>query len=374
MVYFKTKNILLMSVILVLAAKLLTLFGLGFISTWFFSPSRVQELGYLQAWNIWDSPHYLDLAQSGYTNSGELANFIVFFPAFPLAIWLVHLVTFTPYVLSSYIATFLAAVGAAWFLYKLVWLDEKARTALKTVLLLFIFPTAFFLHIGYTESLMLFFVTGCFYFVRQKRYLIGFIFALFAAITRITGLALIPALIIELYFYHKDLFKKPFPLPWLMAFIIPPLGFAAYLFLNFYLFGSFTYFLDVQRIHWGTQISLAFKGLVESWHNITFRPSDQALYMGWAQIAAFILGLAGLIYTSTKLRVSYALFYFFAFIVNILPSFWLSLPRYDLVLFPLFIMLAKLSQNKIFFTLWIIFSLVFYIIFSLIAVQHGPVF
>jgi hypothetical protein len=152
------------------------------------------------------------------------------------------------------------------------------------------------------------------------------------------------------------------------------LGFVAYLFLNFYLFGNFTYFLEAQKSNWGTEISFSLKGLIEASNSIFWRPPDQALYMGYAQVGAFILGLLGLIYTSMRLRISYAVYYFFTFLVSILPSFWISLPRYELVLFPLFIMISRFSQNKMFFTLWIAVSLFFYILFSLLAVQHGPVF
>ncbi len=358
----------------VLLAKLITIFGIGFFSTEVFHPSRVTTVGFWEAWNIWDAPHYLDLAAQGYQTGGEIANFIAFFPLFPLFIALIHLITFLPLLISSYLVTYLAAVGAAFFLFKLTSLDETAVTSWKTVLLLFIFPTAFFLHIPYTESLMVFFVVASFYFVRTNRYLIGFIFAAMAATTRLTGLALIPALIVELYFYHRDLFKQKMPIPWLLAFIVPPLGFMAYLFLNFYLFGDLTYFLQIQKTHWGTDISFSLKGLFESLSSINYRTADQALYIGYAQVVAFILGLGGLIYTSLKLRLSYAVYYFFSFLVLILPSFWISLPRYDLVLFPLFMALGKLSQNKLFFTLWVAVSLVFYLVFSLMASQHGPVF
>lgn len=359
---------------LVVLFKILTIFGIGAASTLIFSPSRVHDFGFLAAWNIWDAPHYLDIAAKGYQTTGDMANFIVFFPVFPIFISFIHLILFVPILLSSYIVTLLAAIGAGCFLYKLVLLDEDRPTAFYSVLLLFLFPTAFFLHIPYTESLMVFFVTASFYFVRQKKYLISFIFAMLASTTRLTGLAIIPALVFELYFYHRDIFKHKLPLPWLLVFIVPPLGFAAYLFLNLYLFGDMTHFLQVQKINWGTEISFSLKGLTEALNNITWRKPDEALYIGYAQIGAFLLGTAGLIYSSIKLRISYAVYYFFGFLVIILPSFWLSLPRYELVLFPLFIMLAKLSKNKLFLTLWLAFSLVFYLMFSLIAVQHGPVF
>lgn len=368
------KQILLTITALVGLLKLITLFGIGFASSFIFSPSRVTDFGYLEAWNIWDAPHYIDIAAKGYQTTGDMANFIVFFPVFPLAIALFHLVSFIPILLSSYIVTLLASVGAGLFLYKLVLLDENHPVALLSVLLLFLFPTAFFLHIPYTESLMVFFVTASFYFVRQKKYLIGFVFAMLASTTRLTGLAIIPALIFELYFYHRDIFKHKLPLPWLLVFIVPPLGFAAYLFLNLYLFGDITHFLQVQKSNWGTEISFSLKGLTEAINNIAWRRPDEALYIGYAQVGAFIVGTAGLIYTSMKLRVSYAVYYFFSFLVIILPSFWLSLPRYELVLFPMFIMLARLGQNKLFLTLWIAASLVFYLMFALIAVQHGPVF
>ncbi|HYP53406.1 MAG TPA: hypothetical protein VEQ42_07690, partial [Pyrinomonadaceae bacterium] len=42
--------------------------------------------GWLEIWNRWDAPHYLDLARGGYTNVGNQRPWLVFYPLYPWAV------------------------------------------------------------------------------------------------------------------------------------------------------------------------------------------------------------------------------------------------------------------------------------------------
>ena len=68
---------------------------------------------------------------------------------------------------------------------------------LRAAWFLLIFPTAYFLHIGYTESLFLALVLGSFLAARTDRWWLAGILGGLAALTRINGLVLIPALAAE---------------------------------------------------------------------------------------------------------------------------------------------------------------------------------
>lgn len=102
----------------------------------------------------WDSPHYIFIAQNGYVNEGDPANFIVFFPLYPL---LVRLITFDfAYIsLSGLIVSNLCSTIAVIYLFKLTKLDYNDTVAKIAVLYLSVFPTAYFLSAVYTESLFL---------------------------------------------------------------------------------------------------------------------------------------------------------------------------------------------------------------------------
>ncbi|HEV2705895.1 MAG TPA: hypothetical protein VGV59_08215, partial [Pyrinomonadaceae bacterium] len=47
--------------------------------------------GWLEIWNRWDAPHYLDIARDGYTATGEQRLWIVFHPLYP---WVVRACAF----------------------------------------------------------------------------------------------------------------------------------------------------------------------------------------------------------------------------------------------------------------------------------------
>jgi len=111
---------------------------------------------FISLWNNWDTPHYLKIAKEGYSSStvGERHLLIAFFPLFPLITKLFSFV-FQNYLLSGLIVSNIAYGFAVFYLYKLVRLDFERSDALRTAIYFSIFPTAYFLHAAYTESLFL---------------------------------------------------------------------------------------------------------------------------------------------------------------------------------------------------------------------------
>jgi len=164
----------------------------------------------LEIWNNADAPHYLDLAALGYraqdtgvlTIDGhlrpypnDLGLYIVFFPLYP---WLVAAVRFVvpDVLLSAFVVSGIASLLVGPLLYRLVKADEGPDIGLRAVWFLLVFPTAYFLHIGYTESLFLALVLGSFLAARTNRWWLAGILGGLAALTRINGLILLPALMV----------------------------------------------------------------------------------------------------------------------------------------------------------------------------------
>src|SRR5438445_12234880 len=128
---------------LVLATRVvLELIGLGSLAAHHQPLTRGLEM-----WSQWDAPHYLRLAQVGYrphTVPGDDPLFIVFFPFYPLAVRIVA--TFVRNLIASGLAvSFAASIGSGWFLYRLARLDRDHDESWRAVVLLFAFPTAYFL-------------------------------------------------------------------------------------------------------------------------------------------------------------------------------------------------------------------------------------
>jgi Gpi18-like mannosyltransferase len=71
-------------------------------------------------------------------------------------------------------------------------------------LVLFIFPTAFFLHIPYTESTFLALTVGCFLAARKRKWLLAGILGGLACLTRINGLILCFAILFEVWNERRE--------------------------------------------------------------------------------------------------------------------------------------------------------------------------
>jgi Gpi18-like mannosyltransferase len=146
-----------------------------------------------RVWNRWDTPHYLDLAQYGYSTEEPTRLFFVFFPLYPQLIKIATLVVGDAFAAALLVSS-IASVAAGLLLYRLVRLDGPDDLAWRAVWFLFIFPTSYFLHIGYTESVFLMFVLACMLAARQERWEWAGVSGACASYTRLTGLLLLPVL------------------------------------------------------------------------------------------------------------------------------------------------------------------------------------
>jgi Gpi18-like mannosyltransferase len=292
----------------------------------------------------WDSPHYMFIAENGYVNEGDPANFIVFFPLYPL---LVKLITFDfAYVnLSGLIVANLCSIAVVIYLFKLAKLDYSDSVAKKAVLYLSVFPTAYFLSAAYTESLFLALVIASLYYARDSKWpLVGFL-GLFAALTRIAGLLLLPVLVVE-YFHQKEWKIKAADLK-LFWTSLPVFGFLAYLIINYLVTGGFFTFMEIERVHWYQTLD-PLGGLSGAVGWLASNDFPKNLTLGYAQVLFAVFGLL-MVFAGykAKLRPSYQVYSLLTWMLSISTGLWISVPRYILTMFPMFTILALYSQNKI---------------------------
>ncbi len=105
----------------------------------------------LSTFAFFDGIHYLRIAEHGYVDTGTQA----FFPLYPLIIRFFHNLTGLNYLNSA-----LTLSASYMFLATLlIWHTFNKKTAKKIILLLLTFPTSFFFASVYTESLFLFFLS-----------------------------------------------------------------------------------------------------------------------------------------------------------------------------------------------------------------------
>ena len=298
----------------------------------------------LEIWKRWDTRHYLTIAEFGYGNpeSGD-KNLIAFFPLYPYITRLFALVL-QNYMLSALVVSNLAYAVAAYFLYELVKLDYAKEDSYRAVVYLSVFPTAYFLHAGYTESLFLAVSIGSFYFARRQNWAVAGVLGMLAAATRITGIILLPALILE-YLYQREYkvsrIKKDFIWVWVVA-----LGFLAYLVLNYTVSGDPFYFLEVQQESWSRKLALPYEGFLNALSGFPGREPTGAFTGDWAEIIFALLGLAGAVYSFFRLRISYSVYVLLTWLFVTSSVIWLSIPRFTLTMFPLLIVLTLLGRRR----------------------------
>jgi len=144
-----------------------------------------------------DSGWYAGIARGGYAYVPGGRGNIAYFPVYPLLMRLVgRLFGRSPasFYLGGIAISWVAFVLAAIAVYRLARLDMPDRRAERAVLLVTIFPFAFFFGVVYTESAFLLATVLTFYAFRTKRWILGGLCGAAATATRVNGILMLPAL------------------------------------------------------------------------------------------------------------------------------------------------------------------------------------
>jgi len=308
---------------------------------------------FISLWSKWDTSHYLNIAKEGYSSStvGERHLLIAFFPLFPFLTKLFSFV-FQNYLLSGLIVSNIAYGFAVFYLYKLVRLDFDRDDALRTAIYFSIFPTAYFLHAAYTESLFLALTIASLYYARNDKWALSGVIGMLAAMTRITGILLLPVLLIE-YLHQRDFKKENVRKDILWIFVIA-LGLLIYLIINYVTYGDPLKFLEIQSGHWGMHLSPPTKGFLYSWGITDWGDPGHKITGGWFQIIFGLLALILTTYSFFRIRLSYSIYALATWLVVTSTSFMISIPRYMLTIFPIFIVLAIFGRKK-----WANYAIIF---------------
>lgn len=316
---------------------------------------------FLSIWARWDAAHYLKIAETGYTAAGEDRFLIVFFPLYPAAVAAVNL-AFRDYLLSAFIVSGIASLALGLLFYQLVRLDYSARTANLAVFFLFIFPTSYFLHVPYTESLFLTLTVGCFLAARRRLWLAVGILGALACLTRINGLVLVPAIAFEVWIEYRETRRVNWK--WMNLALIPA-GFGLYLLLNYYVTGDPAMFMTYQREHWYRYFRWPWEGIWETFKRISNpKPSDSQM-VGFQESLFVVIGFLSIIAGWRYLRGSYRVWMILNWLLFVSTSFVLSVPRYTLTLFPMFILMSLAARRNWYArVLFVVWSILYLALFS----------
>lgn len=318
-----------------------------FVASWASYQTRANEpfgsvLAFFARWNLWDSPRYLQIARDGYVSGGEDAKNIVFYPLYPALVAIVNWFVSNE-IVAAFVVSTVASIALAIAFWELVRLDHPEETATNAVLLLFCFPTGYFLHIYYTESVYLLCAVG-FWLAWRARGERGHPVAL-ALIGFLAGLARVNGLSLAMAAGAEGLWKRK---RWttLLAAGAPAVGFGLYLVANRIVQGSFFAYEHWLSSYWHKSFSLPWHGL---WNLVQPYSTDSlalrfthALTEPISWFVAFALLLAGL----RRQPMGYSLYSLINLMLFVSTSFIMSTPRYILVLFPQYIVMARWLQGR----------------------------
>jgi hypothetical protein len=266
---------------------------------------------------------------------------IVFYPLLPAAIALVRVVVGD--LLAPILVSTVALAAAVLLLYRVVATELGEVIARRAVVFLLIFPTAYVLHIGYTESLFLALACAAFLAARRRLWGRAGLAGALAALTRVNGLVLIPSLAADAWTEWRT--ERRWRAAWGWIGLVA-LGFGGYLLLNQVVYGQPFAFLEIQRDHWSKALAWPWEGIAGVVSRLGGDSAEDIAILGVAELAAIGLGLVGTMVALLRFRTSWAVWMGGNWLLFVSTAFVLSVPRYVLVMFPLFAWFAILAERR----------------------------
>ncbi|MGI8437607.1 MAG: ArnT family glycosyltransferase [Chthoniobacterales bacterium] len=292
--------------------------------------------------NQWDAQRYLAIARDGYVANGPERFYLVGFPFYP---WMVRAVSWLGFSIpwAALVVSGMASIAAGWWLYRLTREDEAETTSRLAVWFLFIFPTSYFLHIAYTEATLLALAVGSFLAARKERWALAGMLAGLAALTRMNGLILLPALMVEAWLQYRAC--RRFDWRWLWLFGVP-CGFGVYLWVNYHVTGDALAFTKLMDEKFYRALAPPWVGAQSLWESLQTSSARDYVTVGVAEMVFTVLGLVFTIWSWCVLRASYSVWMTGNFLLSVCSTYVLSVPRYTLLMFPIFILFARWSRHR----------------------------
>jgi Gpi18-like mannosyltransferase len=285
----------------------------------------------LAVWGRWDAVHYLDIGTRGYHGTD-----MAFFPLLPLLIGILGRVMGN-HLVAGLVISNVALFFALLFLYKLVEHEFDRTVARRAIFYISIFPTAVFFSAVYTESLFLMLTVASFYYMRERRWWLAGAIGLLASLTRIEGVLLAVPFAIEWWGAYRE--NAVAGVRNLVPIVLIPLGLVFFMAYLWVLNGDPLYFSHVQS-HWNRQLAAPWTSIGNSFHKIATSVGPQTVAQQILELVFTALMIGVLAGGWRKLKASYVAYMGLSILMPLCTSSLMSMPRFALVLFPMFVILA----------------------------------
>src|SRR5215210_807179 len=310
----------------------------------------------------WDSIWYLRIAGSGY--EGDTAR-AAFFPLYPLLVWSGGTLlggSNGALLVAAYLVSLAAFIAALALLHRLTELELGPRVARSTLVLLAVFPAAVYFGAPYSESLFLLLAVGAFYAARTGRWEWAGACTGLASGTRSAGLLLLIPLALLWWDSRPRRWRDA---AWLC---LAPAGLAAYAAWLGLVEGDALRFLDVQEA-WSRDLAVplagAWDGLVAAADGVRQLGSGSRtpVYFEVAAgdpfriaainvmlFATLVFAVVACVGVFRRLPRWYGVWVAASLVLPltfpVTPQPLMSLPRFVSVLFPIFMWLAVVCEER----------------------------
>lgn len=333
--------------------KILILFGTWRIILFviaFLSPYIIAEFGatfpyyqerliasnlphFLWSFGNFDGVHYLGIAKDGYAYQFTQA----FFPFYPLIVRFISSFTLDNYLLSALLVSNVFFLAGLIFFFKLISENYGKKTAYWSIIFLLAFPTSFYFGAIYTEGIFFALLTTSFYFAQKNKIILSSIIGSFASATRFIGIVLIPSL----WQFDKPALKRNLPL------LLIPAGLLIYMLYLKLQFDNPFYFLTSQSIFGQSRSTTQIILLPQVFYryiNILFTTSGLPFFNALLELSATIFAYLILIFNFKSIKPGWLIFSLVSITIPTLTGTLASMPRYVLLAFPIFIVLAQIKS------------------------------
>lgn len=304
----------------------------------------------LSPWLRWDSICYLMIAENGYVANPELTVWPPFYP-FLIATFSV---VFKPPLLAALVISSLGTWLAFFLLYIFIAESHDEITARNTLFLYAVYPVAFFLVAGYTESLFLALVMASLLLTRKRAWGWAGLLAALATMTRNQGIVLFLVFLWEGILQYRER-------QGLQAGEMVKIAFAASM--AVLAFGAFALYVhEVLRADWpwrtlatlwGQYTGFPWEGIIgNSKQLLTFPTSDDLYLLPTTVLDLFLAILIPIVLVihRNSIRSTYLLFAWLIFLISTMklgPNDTLvSFSRYMIAVFPFFIAISPVIQHR----------------------------
>ncbi len=309
---------------------------------------------FLESFSNWDGGHYLSIAQYGYKDKFQYA----FFPFYPLLIRIVHGIT-NNFEFAGLLISICSSLLGIYLLYEIVSKDFDKKIAQNVIVLFLIFPTSFFLLTVYSEGLFFLLSVATFFFYRRGNFFSATLAAALASGTRVEGLAVALGFLAQVW-VSGGINRKN----WFVFFA--PLGLLIYCWFLGQKTGDPLYFITAQN-HWLRSLTAPGLGFWEAIKNLAAGDFTKD-FGGFLNLIFAAFGLGMILRSFRFLPFGYSIYGFVSILLPLFTPSLLSMPRFILLMWPIFIILA-LVKNKYFLFCYGIISTMLLGIFTVMFVN-----